>query len=91
MLLRDNLNDILLNYDEVNVNSKGEDILKKLAEDERMINYNNLIFKSGSPAINNSDFLKRFGTLYVFLIDLLNERIDIIKASKEEGEKGKYK
>ena len=30
--------------------------------------------------------MKRFGTLYDFLIDLLNERIGIIKATKEQNE-----
>ena len=70
----------------MNINSKGEDILKKLARDERMINYNNLFFRSGSPAIENYVFLKKFGILYDFLIDFLNERIDIIKASKEQSE-----
>ena len=61
-------------------------ILTILANDERMINYKTLFFRSGSPAIDNYDFLKRFRTLYDFLIDLFNERIGIIKASKEQNE-----
>ena len=36
--------------------------------------------------IDNYDFLERFDTLYDFVIDLLNERIGIIKASKEQNE-----
>ena len=31
-----------MDYGEMNIGSKGEDILKRLAKDERMINYNNL-------------------------------------------------
>ena len=38
-----------------------------------MINYNNLFFEPGDPIIKNFDFLKRFGTLYDLLLDLLNE------------------
>ena len=38
VLLRDNLNDILV-ADDMNITAKGENILKKLANDERMINY----------------------------------------------------
>ena len=29
----------------------SEDILRKVAKDERMIKYNNLFFKAGCPAI----------------------------------------
>ena len=56
VLLRDNLNNILLNYGELNIDSKGENILRKLANDEKSINYKNLVFKSGSSAIDNYDF-----------------------------------
>ena len=73
-MLRDNLDDILVTYD-MNSTAEGEDILKKLVNDERMIKYKNLFFKAGNPIINNYHFLKRFGTLYDFLIDLLNERL----------------
>ena len=44
VLLKDRLNDILLDYGDMNIDAKGEDILKKLARDERMINYNNLFY-----------------------------------------------
>ena len=37
------------------------------------------------------NFLKTFGTLYHFLIDLLNERIEIIEASNEQSEMTKNK
>ena len=65
-----------------NVTKKGEVTLKKLASDERMINYNNLFFKRGNPSIENFDFLKRFGTLYNLVIDLLNEEISINEAEQ---------
>ena len=51
-----------------------------------MINCKSLFFKSGNPAIDNYDFFKRFDTLYDFLTDLLDARISIIKAAKEQNE-----
>ena len=61
---------------------EGRNIFKKLGADERMINYSNLFIKAGNPNINNFDFLKQFGTL----IDLLNEKINILRAAKEQNE-----
>ena len=46
MLLRDNLNYILKDFD-MNFTIKGKNILKKAATDEKMINYNNLCLKAG--------------------------------------------
>ena len=82
-MLKDNLDDILLDY-EFNISPKGEDILKKLVDDEGSKNYKNLLFKSGNPAISNYDFYKRFGTLYGLLIYLLNEKISFRKADEPE-------
>ena len=70
----------------MNIDSKGENILRKLADDERNIDYKTLLFESDSPAINNYDFFKRFGTLYDFLIDLLNERINLNKTAIKQNE-----
>ena len=70
----------------INFTDEGENILRKLAKDERMINYNDLFFKTGDPNINNLDFLKWFGTLYDLLLDLLNEKISTKKAAKEQSE-----
>ena len=58
--------------------------LKKLAKnEEEWIDYDNLFFnlffKTGNRT-KNFDFLKRFGTLYDLLIDLLNEQISIKEA-----------
>ena len=56
IMLKDNLNDILDVF-EMNFNTNnGGNILKKLVKDERMINYNNLSFKTGDPSIKNLTF-----------------------------------
>ena len=70
----------------MNFTGNGKSILKKLARDERMINYNNLFFKAGDLSIKNFDFLKRFGTLYDLLIDLLSEKISTLVAKKKQEE-----
>ena len=84
-MLKDNLNKIFMNFD-MNFTDEGKNILKKTDINERMINYNNLIFKTGNLIIKNFDFLKRFGTLYDLLIDLLSEKISTLEAAKERGE-----
>ena len=66
----------------MNIDSKGENILRKLADDERNIDYKNLLFKSDSLAINNYDSFKRFGTFG----DLLNERINLNKTAIKQNE-----
>ena len=47
---------------------------------------NNLFSKTVNSTIDNYDFLKRFGTLYDLLIDLLDEKISISKVAKEQNE-----
>ena len=44
---------------EMNFTDKWKDILEKVASDKRIINYNNLLFKTGDPIIKNFDFLKK--------------------------------
>ena len=85
MLLRDSLNDILLDYCEMNITGKGKDIVEKLTNDERM-NYDNLLFKAGCAIVGNYDFYKRFGTLHDLFYDLTSEAISIKKAVKEQTE-----
>ena len=46
-----------MNFD-MNFSNAARNILKKVASDERMINYQSLIFKTGDLIINNFDFLK---------------------------------
>ena len=43
----------------MNITVKREDILKKFANNERVINYKNLFFKTGNPAIDNYDFFEK--------------------------------
>ena len=74
-----------MNFD-LNFTDEGKNILKKTHSNERMINYNNLIFKTGNLIIKNFDFLKRFGTLYDLLTDLLSEEISTLEAAKEREE-----
>ena len=45
-----------------------------------------MFFKTGDPIIKNFDFLKRFGTLYNLLLDLLNQKISSIKVAKVQNE-----
>ena len=40
VLLNDNLHNTFLDYGEMNITTKGEDILQKLPNDEKMITYN---------------------------------------------------
>ena len=70
----------------VNFTNKGENILKILAKDEGMINYNNFSFKTGLPNIGNFEFLKRFGIFYDLLIDLLSKNLTIDEAKEEQIE-----
>ena len=84
VLLKDNLNHILMTFD-VNFSNKGEDIFKNVVSDERMINYRDLFFCFLKQNIL-SFIIKRFGTLYNLFIDLLNEKISIFKAQKEQKE-----
>ena len=48
--------------------NEGENILKKVARDEKIIKYNNLLFKIGDPIIKKIDFLKRFGTFMIYCL-----------------------
>ena len=63
VLLKDELDFILKNFDS-NFNSTGKKFLKKLAKDEKKIDYNNLFFEiEGKFVVKDADFLKQFGTL----------------------------
>ena len=66
MLLEDNLNDILMNFD-MNFTSEPKNILKKAATDERMIHHNNLFFKTDDTIIKNFDFLKKIWYIAWFI------------------------
>ena len=77
-MLKDSVNDILVNFD-MNFTDQGKYILKKTANDEKMINYKNLFFITSNTIIDNFSFVKRFGTLYNLLIDLLSEDISTLQ------------
>ena len=62
-----------INYD-LNFINKRINILENVVDYEKMINYGNLFFITGNSSNENFDFLKRFGTLYNLLIDLLNKK-----------------
>ena len=66
--------------------NERKNILKKAVSDERMINYNNLLFKIGDPIMKNFGFFKRFGTLHDLLINFLNEEMRTNKGIKEQKE-----
>ena len=85
VLLKDVLDNILTAYD-MTITIKGRDVLRKVADNENGIKYGNLFFKSDIPTINNYYFLKRLGTLYDFLIDLLNKKTSLKKAVLEQKE-----
>ena len=83
MLLKNNVNDTIMAFD-MSFTNKGKDTIKKLARDEKMINYGKLIFETGNPDIKNFDFFKTFGTLYELFTDLLDEKISMDKATQEQ-------
>ena len=64
VLLKDELDFIFKNFGS-NFNSTGKNFLKKLAKDEKKIDYNNLFFEIyDKSVVKNVDFLKEIGTLY---------------------------
>ena len=80
VLLKDKLDYILENFGS-NFNSTGKNFLKKLAKDEKEIDYNDLFFEVDDPIIKSFDFLSEVGTLYDFLINLLNENQTLLNSS----------
>ena len=74
-----------MNFD-MNFPNEGENILKRAASNERIINYNNLFFKKCDPITKNFDLFKRFGILHDLLIELLNKEISTYEAVKERDE-----
>ena len=72
VLLKDRLDYIFTNFSS-NFNSTGKNFLKKLAKDEKKIDYNNLFFEIDYPVIKSFDFLENVGALHDLLINLLNE------------------
>ena len=74
------LHDILQRY-AMNFTNDGEDTLRKLANDEKNINCNDLYF-----CFRDYNFLEKFGTLYDLFLNLLTKAINTRKAKKEQNE-----
>ena len=84
VLLKDKLDFIFKNFDS-NFNSTGKNFLKKLAKDEKKIDYNNFFFEIEDKFVaKNGDFLKEFGTLYDLLIYLLNNSMRIVISTEDQ-------
>ena len=73
VLLKNKLDYIFKNFGS-NFNSIGKNVLKKLAKDEKNIDYNNLLFEIYDKFVaKDVAFLDEFGTLYDLLIYLLGD------------------
>ena len=84
MLLKDKLDFIFKNFDQ-NFDNAGKHFPKKLAKDEKIIDYNNLFFETDDKsALKSADFLKEFGTLYDLLIYLLDNSMKILSSSEDQ-------
>ena len=84
VLIKDKLDFIFNNFDQ-NFNSTGKKFLKKLAKDEKKIDYNNLFFEIGDKSVvKSADFLKEIGTLYDLFVYLLNNSTKLIIAVENQ-------
>ena len=82
VLLKDKLDFIFKNF-VPNFNSTGKDFLKKLAKDEKKIDYNNLFFEIDDKSVaKDVDFLEEIGTLYDLLIYLLGNFMRITTSTQ---------
>ena len=82
VLLKDKLDFIFKNFDP-NFNSTGKDFLKKLAKDEKKIDYNNLFFEIDDKSVaKDVEFLEEIGTLYDLLIYLLGNSVRIATSTQ---------
>ena len=69
--LKDKLDFIFKKFDSI--------FLKKLAKDEKKIDYNNLFFEiEDKSVVKSADFLKEIGTLYDLFVYLLNNSMKLI-------------
>ena len=80
VLLKDKLDFIFKNF-----NSTRKKFIKKLAKDEKKINYNHLFFSIGDEsAVEDVDFLKEIGTLYDLLIYLFDNSMKIVISAETQ-------
>ena len=88
-LLEDKLDYIFKNFGS-RFNSTGKNFLKKLAEDEKEIDFDNLFFKISSTSVVKSvSFLEEFGTLYDLLIYLLDNSKRLLISTEAQLNFGK--
>ena len=77
VLLKDKLDFIFKNFDSI--------FIKKLAKDEKKIDYNNLFFWiDDKSVVKSADFLKEIGTLYDLLIYLLDNFMRIATSAQTQ-------
>ena len=89
MLLKNKLYYIFKNFGS-RFNSTGKNFLKKLAEDEKEIDFDNLFFKISSTSVVKSvSFLEEFGTLYDLLIYLLDNSKRLLISTEAQLNFGK--
>ena len=82
VLLKDKLDFIFKNFDQ-NFNITGNNFLKKLAKDEKTIDYNDLFFEIDDKSVyKDVDFLEEIGTLYDLSIYLLDNSMRIANSAE---------
>ena len=59
-----------------------KNFLRKLAKDEKEIDYNDFIFEIDDPVIKSFKFLNEVCTLYDLLINLLNQNETLLESSR---------
>ena len=55
---------VVLDIYTLNFDKEGKNVFKELAQDEFMINYSNLLFKTGDLNIENFNFLKKISLTF---------------------------
>ena len=71
----------------MSIMNKGKNILEKLSNGERIIDYSNLFFEANNHLVaSDYDFCKKFGTLYDLFLRLFSGPISAKKAAEEQNE-----
>ena len=84
MLLKDKLDHIFKTFGP-HFNRTGKNLLKKLAKDEKKIDYNNLFFEMGHESVvKDVDFLNEIVTLYDLSIYFLDNSMRIVTSTEDQ-------
>ena len=84
MLLKYKLDHIFKNFG-LHFNSTGKNFLKKLAKDERKIDYNNFFFEiDDESVVKDVDVLKEIAALYDLLIYFLDNSMRIVTSTGDQ-------